>query len=127
MKEKIENLKNIESDFFLAANSFCFDLKKDIENEILWINPVWRLIKNQNFINSSFECPIYQDYENDEEYNSDFENWCKKLDYLKGQKILEFQITETNDIKVRFEDSSLLETFRFDEDETWYLQDKEND
>ena len=123
MKEKIENLRNIKSDFFLATNSFCFNLQN--ETEILWVDPVWRLIQNGSFVNSSFECPVHQDYEDEEQYTSDFEKWCKKMDYLKEQQILEFQITETNDIKIKFEDGSLLETFKFDSDETWYLQNKE--
>jgi len=127
VKEKIENIRNIKSDFFLATNSFCFDLKTENETEILWIDPVWRLIKNGIFLNSSFDCPVYQDYEDEEKYNSDFKNWCKKLEYLKEQQILGFQVTETDDIRVKFEDGSLLETFKYDENETWYLQDKEND
>ena len=126
MKEKIENLRNIKSDFFLATNSFCFDLKTEKEVLVLWVNPVWRLYKNDIFINSSFECPVFQDYENEIEYEDDFKNWCKKTDYLKTQNILKFQITELDDIKIFFEDESILETFKYDEDETWYIQDYEN-
>ena len=127
MKQKIENLRNIKSDFFLATNSFCFNLKSENEFFILWVNPVWRLYKSGVFINSSFECPIFQDYANEREYEDDFKNWCDKLNYLKTQNILKFQITELDDIKIFFEDESIIETFKFDEDETWYLQNNEND
>ncbi|MGX9987482.1 hypothetical protein [Soonwooa purpurea] len=127
MKEKIENLRNIKSDFFLATNSFCFDLKTEDEILVLWINPIWRLYKNNVLINSSFECPIFQDYEIEKEYETDFKNWCENFNYLKSQIILNFKIADLDDIKLYFEDGSILETFKFDEDETWYLQNKEND
>ena len=68
MKEKIGNLRNIKYDFFLATNSFCFDLKTEEEIFVVWINAVWRLYKNGIFVNSSFECPVFQDYENEKEY-----------------------------------------------------------
>jgi hypothetical protein len=128
LKVNLENLSNIKTEFFLATNSFCFDLKTETEKFVLWIHPIWRIIKDKKVIHSSFSCPVYDNYEDENEYESEFKKWCKKTNYLKKHKIIKFQVNEINDLKLTWKDGSSLETFKYEEEEeeNWYIQDLEN-
>jgi len=128
LKVNLENLSNIKTEFFLATNSFCFDLNAGTENFVLWVHPVWRIIKSKKAIHSSFSCPVFADYETENEYDLEFNKWCEKTNYLKNLKIVRFQINESNDLKILWEDGSYLETFKYDDDEDddWYIQDEED-
>jgi hypothetical protein len=126
LKENIKNLSNINTEFFLATNSLCFDLKSEKEKVVLWVHPIWRIIKDNKVIHSSFSCPVYDDYENEGDYDLEFKKWCEKTNYLKNYKIINFQINKINDLKITWEDGSSLETFKYEEeeDENWYIQDE---
>lgn len=114
MKEFFENFYELDVEFFFATNSICIDFYKEKNNlYYIWVDPDWRICKENNIIISSYNCPIITDFETDENYKNAFNKWCETLDYLKNKKIIKINLDNFNDINILWEDGSYLKTFKF--------------
>ena len=131
-KQDLNNLiKQFEydmADFTLACNSISFRLfQGDDETPLamLWIDPPWRIRKNDNFIISSIDCPWHEDYETEKEYESDFKKWCDLVAHLRNQKPKSILVElETGDLIIEWECGTKLEAFlAHNKEETWYFSD----
>ncbi len=89
-----------------------------------WIDPSWRIIKNNQIINSSITCPRYNDYEYEEEYTNTFYEWCAKTNYLNDLKITKVIINKPiHDLEIHWQDSTILHVYMTDNsDWNWYVR-----
>ncbi len=91
-----------------------------------WIDPSWRIIKNNKIISSSATCPWHEDYENEKEYNNEFHKWCSQTNYLDNLKIKKVLINKPiHDLEIHWEDSTILQVYITDDsDWNWYVSNR---
>ena len=128
MEEIFEKFYELEVKFFFAANSICVDFYKNYEKlYFIWVHPDWRICRENNILMSSYDCPIPADFDNNENYQKAFNNWCKSLTYLKNKKIIKIDLEDFNDIVILWDDGSYLRTFKFrNSDDNIFIYDVKN-
>lgn len=126
LNKVLADLKFESFHFYFATNTVGFQLFDKDKNKdyLLIINPQWRIVKKDGVVNSSLSCPWHGDYENQDDYKSDFKDWCDSVKFLKEISITRLEIiSELGDLRINWNDGSKLETFiSCEEEDYWYLE-----
>ncbi|MFN8337262.1 MAG: hypothetical protein U0U09_19170 [Cyclobacteriaceae bacterium] len=114
--------------FYPATNSLKFHSNDEADENYLWIDPPWRIVKGNRVIASSFTCPWHENFKTKEEYQHAFTEWCQAMNYLNELEVKGHLVRQpVNDLVIEWSDGTILEVFqkRY-EDDSWYITDKSN-
>ena len=108
----INNCINYNSVICYATNTIMIDFYNK-SDELIYsfhINPSWRIIFNNKIIASSCNYPQPEDYNNNdmEKYEKE---WFSKTDFMKYEKIKNIKLLETYDLRIEWENGSILNNF----------------
>ncbi|RYZ50507.1 MAG: hypothetical protein EOP07_22855 [Proteobacteria bacterium] len=114
----------------LATNSLKIGFYKDDPKKAdsyLWIDPAWRITKNNVNVLNSFNYPYHENYEDEdrEKEKQDFLKWANSADDLqKNLKLTDLQISSKGDLSIQFQEHYDLDVFVNDVVEYgWYFRD----
>jgi hypothetical protein len=107
-----------------ATNSVYINVydNEDIEIGYFMLNPSWRIIKNNEIIQSSDVYPFHSRYkENEEDKESqDFYKWCSLTDSFRQERIETINVNRNGDIEFEWKNGEKLECCIFDYEEYAY-------
>ena len=121
--QKIKYTKTIMS---YATNSIYINLFDNDNFEIgyFMINPSWRIINNNELLQSSDVYPFHSKYQESEldKENHDFHKWCSLTDSFRQERIEKISIGSNGDIEFKWKSGAILQSYIFDnEDYSYYF------
>ena len=97
------------------------------KNWSIWIDPSWRIQRDDKYLMSNIDCPYYKDFSSEEEYSKSFHDWCSKIGN-QSKIIKNIRVAESvPDLTVETQDGFTINAYIAEEHEySWYFHDDES-
>ena len=102
----------------------CNSLNIQFGEVSFWIDPSWRYEVDNFIVIGSGDFADHDSFDSNEEYEKDFYRCCKKMDDIKGSKLIAVGLTPQNDLILEFSGGRVIRTFHTfieENEENWYV------
>ena len=80
IQSKLSKLSELNVQVGLAANTITIIPDSDDKSWRIWVDPSWRIIRDNKVVMSSMECPHISQYEEEDKYREAFREWVKQIE-----------------------------------------------